>query len=140
MRQLFASYWTDDAGTLEAIKRCNEKTGYVIDPHGAVAWKAWDEMRRSGMKDLVAGAKGDINKPGMTANIPSWASEVTDGKAVGIVLETAHPAKFGQTVQNAINRSPSMPDRLERVMNLEDHAIPMEKDYESFKDWLTSNL
>ncbi len=140
VRQLFASYWTDDAGTLEAIKRCNEKTGYVIDPHGAVAWKAWDEMRRSGMKDLVAGAKGDINKPGMTANIPSWASEVTDGKAVGIVLETAHPAKFGQTVQNAINRSPSMPDRLERVMNLEDHAIPMEKDYESFKDWLTSNL
>lgn len=140
VRQLFASYWTDDTGTLEAIKRCNEKTGYVIDPHGAVAWKAWDEMRRSGMKDLVAGAKGDINKPGMTANIPSWASEVTDGKAVGIVLETAHPAKFGQTVQNAINRSPSMPDRLERVMNLEDHAIPMEKDYESFKDWLTSNL
>jgi hypothetical protein len=26
------------------------------------------------------------------------------------------------------------------VLALPDHAIPMEKDYESFKDWLVSNL
>ena len=41
---------------------------------------------------------------------------------------------------NAIGREPTMPDRLEKVLALPDYAIPMEKDYESFKDWLVSNL
>ncbi|MBR1912950.1 MAG: threonine synthase [Treponema sp.] len=136
VRKMFASYWTDDKGTLEAVRLCNEKTGYIIDPHGAVAWKAWYDMRNGGMEKLVNGDKGDISKPGMTANVPSWGQEVIHKNAVGIILETAHPAKFGATVQNAIGRTPSMPDRLEKVMHLEDRAIPMEKDYESFKAWL----
>ncbi len=33
-----------------------------------------------------------------------------------------------------------MPDRLEKVMSLPDRAIPMKKDYASFKEWLVSNL
>ena len=140
VRHLFASYWTDDNGTIDAIKMCNENTGYIIDPHGAVGWKAWNDMRKGEMEKIVGGFKGDINKPGLTANIPDWANEVVNGKAVGIVLETAHPAKFGATVQNAIGRSPSMPDRLEKVMQLKDNAIPMNKDYDSFKDWLVANL
>lgn len=141
VRSLFASYWTDDEGTLKAVRDCNSKTGYIIDPHGAVAWKAWDELRHGGMENLMAGlSNGDINKPGLTANIPSWAETIPAKNAVGIILETAHPAKFGATVQNAIGREPSMPDRLEKVMSLPDHAIPMEKDYDSFKQWLVSNL
>ena len=59
---------------------------------------------------------------------------------MGIVLETAHPTKFGSTVQEAIGRIPSMPDSLERVLRLKDNSIPMEKDYTSFKDWLVANL
>ena len=140
VRKMFASYWTDDKGTLEAVKLCNEKTGYIIDPHGAVAWKAWNDMRNGGMEKIINGDKGDVSKPGMTANVPSWGQEVVNKNAVGIILETAHPAKFGATVQNAIGRAPGMPDRLEKVMHLEDRAIPMEKDYDSFKSWLTENL
>lgn len=141
VRALFASYWTDDEGTLSAIRECNDKTGYIIDPHGAVAWKAWNDLRLGGMEKLMNGsAETDISKPGLTANIPSWAESVIDKSAVGIVLETAHPAKFGSTVQKAIGRGPSMPDRLEKVLSLPDNAIPMEKDYDSFKQWLTSNL
>lgn len=140
VRKMFASYWTDDKGTLEAVKLCNEKTGYIIDPHGAVAWKAWNDMRNGGMEKIINGGKGDISKPGMTANVPSWAQEVVNKNAVGIILETAHPAKFGATVQDAIGRTPNMPERLEKVMKLEDRAIPMEKDYDSFKAWLTANL
>ncbi|MBQ3801628.1 MAG: threonine synthase, partial [Treponema sp.] len=86
------------------------------------------------------GFKGDINKPGLTPSIPSWADDVVKGKAVGIVLETAHPTKFGETVQNAVGRIPSMPESLERVLRLKDNSIPMSKDYESFKDWLVENL
>ena len=141
VRNLFASYWTDDKGTLEGIRSCHEKTGYIIDPHGAVAWSAWNDIRSGGLEKLMNGeAETDTSKPGLTANIPAWAEKVTGKKAVGIILETAHPAKFGQTVVNAIGREPTMPDRLEKVLALPDHAIPMEKDYESFKDWLVSNL
>ncbi len=140
VKNLFASYWTDDKGTLEGIKNCCEKTGYIIDPHGAVAWMAWNEIRNGGMEKLLKGEKNDYTKPGLTPNVPFWAESVVNKEAVNIILETAHPAKFGATVEKAINREPSMPDRLEKVLSLPDRAIPMEKDYDSFKEWLVSNL
>ncbi|MDD7014829.1 MAG: threonine synthase [Spirochaetales bacterium] len=141
VRQMFASYWTDDEGTLKAMKDCNSNTGYIIDPHGAIAWKAWNDIRSGAMEKLVNGTlNADYSKPGLTPNIPSWADAVTSKRAVGIVLETAAPAKFGSTVVKAIGREASMPSRLEKVLNLPDNAIPMEKDYDSFKQWLVSNL
>ena len=48
--------------------------------------------------------------------------------------------KFGQIVTDAIGKEPPMPDRLEAVMRLPDNAIPMENDYNQFKDWLLANL
>ena len=63
VRSMFASYWTDDAGTIDGIKQCHEKTGYIIDPHGAVAWKAWNDIRGGEMEKLVKGEKGDYTKP-----------------------------------------------------------------------------
>ena len=140
VRSFFAAYWTDDNGTLDAIRDCHEKTGYIIDPHGAVAWKAWNDIRRGAMQDLIDGKTMDASKPGLVNNIPEWGKSILDKTAVGILLETAHPAKFGATVQNAIGREPSMPDRLEKVLSLPDRAIPMKKDYTSFKEWLVSNL
>ncbi len=141
VRSLFASYWTDDSGTLTAINKCNEKTGYIIDPHGAVAWSAWNEIRNGGMEKLLNGeSTNDLNTPGLTKNIPTWANKVVSKNAVGIVLETAHPAKFGSTVAKAIGREPSMPNRLEKVLSLPDKAIPLENNYDNFKEWLIGNL
>jgi len=140
VRSLFASYWLDNDGIIDSIKNCYEKTGYTIDPHGAVGWKAWSDIRHGGMEALKNGNKNDITKPGLTPNLPSWADKVINKEAVGIILETAHPAKFGATVQKATGSSPLIPDRLEKVMQLEDKAIPMENSYEEFKAWLLENL
>ena len=140
VRSLFASYWLDNDGIIASIKNCFEKTGYTIDPHGAVGWKAWSDIRHGGMEALKNGNKNDITKPGLTPNLPSWADKVINKEAVGIILETAHPAKFGATVQKATGSSPLIPDRLEKVMQLEDKAIPMENNYEQFKEWLLENL
>jgi threonine synthase len=140
VRSLFASYWLDDAGTLQAIKNCHTRTGYMLDPHGAVAWQAWDDMRRGGMEALLRGEDFDHTKPGLTKNIPSWAQKIIENKAVGVLLETAHPAKFGDIVQTAIGREPVMPDRLEKVLYLPNTALPMENNYEVFKSWLLENL
>ena len=140
VRSLFASYWLDNDGIIDSIKNCYEKTGYTIDPHGAVGWKAWSDIRKGGMEALKNGTKNDFTKPGLTPNLPSWADKVINKEAVGIILETAHPAKFGATVQKATGASPIIPDRLEKVMKLEDKAIPMENNYEQFKSWLLENL
>ena len=56
------------------------------------------------------------------------------------MLETAHPAKFGEVVYQAIAREPSIPDRLQRVLKLPDMSIPISNDYSQFKDWLIENL
>ena len=66
--------------------------------------------------------------------------KVIDKKAVGVILETASPAKFGSIVTEAIGKEPPMPSRLEEVMRLPDRAIPMENDYNKFKEWLLANL
>lgn len=140
VRALFASYWLDNDGILKSIKDCYSKTGYIIDPHGAVAWKAWDDIRNGGLEDLKNGKKNDYSKPGLTPNVPVWADDVINKKAVGIILETADPAKFGATVKEAIGREPVIPERLQKIMQLPEQAIPMENNYDTFKDWLMNNL
>lgn len=140
VRKMFASYWLDNDGIKKAITECNSNTGYTIDPHGAIAWKAWNEIKSGAMKNLVDGNKNDFEKPGLTPNIPDWASKVIDKKAVGIILETAHPAKFGSIVKEATGREPSIPQRLQEIMQLPDRAISMTKEYSDFKEWLMNNL
>ena len=140
VRSLFASYWLDNPGTLEAIKKCNDLTGYIIDPHGAVGWQAWYDLIHGGMEKLINGEKTNPAQPGLTPNVPDWANSVLNKKAVGIVLETAHPSKFGEIVSQAIHKEPPIPDRLQKIMKLPDMSIKMKNDYATFKDWLISNL
>ncbi|MBR4790207.1 MAG: threonine synthase [Treponema sp.] len=140
VRKLFGSYWLDNEGIMKAIEDCHRMTGYIIDPHGAIGYKAWKDIANGEMEKLINGEKNDFNKPGLTPNIPDWADKVVNKTAVGVVLETASPAKFGSIVTEAIGREPPMPDRLEEVLRLPDNAIPMENDYQMFKDWLIANL
>ncbi len=140
VRKMFGSYWLDNDGIMASIKDCNTRTGYTIDPHGAIGWKAWDDIRNGGFEALKNGIKNDISKPGLTPNLPEWADEVINKNAVGIILETAHPAKFGSIVAEATGREPAIPESLQEVMNLPDMAVPMENDYETFKEWLKANL
>ncbi len=139
VRSLFASYWQNNEGIIAGIKSCNDKTGYIIDPHGAIGWSAWNDIRNGAMEQLMNGQKNDFNVPGLTPNVPVWAQAVKDKKAVGIILETASPAKFGSIVKDAIGKEPPMPSRLEQVMRLPDMAVSMENDYNMFKDWLLAN-
>jgi len=140
VRNDFASYWLDNEGILKAIRACNDKTGYIIDPHGAIGWKAWEDIKTGKLEDLINGIKNDYTQPGLTPNVPDWADTVINKKAIGIILETASPAKFGSIVADAIGREPPIPGRLEEVLRLPDRAIPMDNDYSVFKDWLVSNL
>jgi len=55
---------------------------------------------------------------------------------VGVFLETAHPAKFKETVEAIIGASVEIPERLQSFMKGVKKSIPMTKDFEDFKAFL----
>lgn len=56
----------------------------------------------------------------------------------GVFLETAHPAKFLQTVENAIGATVQIPEKLQAFMKGTKQTVPMSKDFADFKVYLLS--
>ena len=54
----------------------------------------------------------------------------------GIFLETAHPAKFKDTVEEILGESISIPEKLQAFMRGEKQSIPMSKEFAAFKQYL----
>jgi len=54
----------------------------------------------------------------------------------GIFLETAHPAKFLETVENIIGEKVEIPLKLQEFMKGEKKSLSLSKDFETFKDYL----
>lgn len=88
----------------ESLKNCFEKTHYLLDPHGAVGYRALCEHL----------------KPGET----------------GVFLETAHPAKFKETVESIIGTEVEIPAKLQAFMKGQKQSVQMTKDFASFKSFL----
>ena len=60
-----------------------------------------------------------------------------DGE-IGFFLETAHPAKFKQVVDSICGGDVAIPNRLQAFMKGKKQSVPMNKDFESFKAFLTT--
>ncbi len=56
----------------------------------------------------------------------------------GIFLETAHPAKFKDTVEKIIGEAVQIPEKLQAFMRGEKKSLPMSKGFEDFKRYLMS--
>lgn len=54
----------------------------------------------------------------------------------GVFLETAHPAKFLETVEKIIGEKVDIPAKLQAFMHGEKKTVPMAKDFASFKQYL----
>lgn len=54
----------------------------------------------------------------------------------GVFCETAHPAKFKETVENAIGTEITIPERLANFMKGEKQTVSMSKDFTTFKAFL----
>ena len=55
---------------------------------------------------------------------------------VGVFLETAHPAKFKDTVDSILNDDIDIPAKLQAFMKGTKQSIPMTKDFADFKQYL----
>jgi threonine synthase len=75
----------------ETIKEVYEKHKIILDPHGAVGWKALGKFLESGYNDKLAA-----------------------------VYETADPAKFPEDVKKAIGITPEIPEGIKRQADLEE--------------------
>ena len=97
-----------DTLTKKAIKDIHDKFNYLIDPHGAVGYLALDEY---------------INKN----QIESFN---------GIILETAHPSKFIDTMKQIIEENIGIPERLEQCFHKEKKSVRISNEYTDFKNYL----
>ncbi|WP_340066627.1 threonine synthase [Ascidiimonas aurantiaca] len=107
LKSVFSSYSFSDKATRKAMKHVYKKTGYILDPHGAI-----------GYLGLIEHFKSHPQK-------------------TGVFLETAHPAKFLDTVESVIGESIDIPEQLALVINQKKHSIQI-KDYEALKSYLLS--
>lgn len=99
LRQSILSTSITDSDTLEGIRALEKRFGYVMDPHGAVGYMAWERLKNRIGKDLPV-----------------------------ILFETAHPAKFLDIVKKAVDTPVSMPERLAACMDQPKKAIQIQPD------------
>ncbi len=63
--------------------------------------------------------------------------EYLEGNQLGVFLETAHPAKFTETVEDVIGKGKvELPDKLAAFMKGEKQSIKLNKQYEDFMNYL----
>ena len=96
-----------DEETLAEMKLLHEKFGYIADPHTAVGVLGWEAYKR------------EHPEP-----------------AQGLVLATAHPAKFADVVMKAIGTAPPLPDRLAAYLKRSKLSLPISSSYDDFKQFL----
>lgn len=93
-----------------------------------------DEQIRETMKQCYE-ETGYILDPHGTCGYRALQENLLPGET-GVFCETAHPAKFKETVDAIIGTEVSIPDRLAAFMQGEKKSIPMSKDFNDFKAYL----
>jgi threonine synthase len=109
MQANISGYAFSDEETSEAITEVYSNFNYIIDPHGALAYLALNQYL--------------LKQPGAT----------------GVILETAHPAKFLEDMKTILSFDIEIPQRLEALTHLKKEATFMKPKFNALKDWLTSN-
>lgn len=97
-------YTYTDEQISETLKNTYKNWKYLLDPHGAVAYRALEENLKE--------------------------------NEIGIFLETAHPAKFKNVVENIIDEKVKVPARLEAFMKGEKKTVQISTAFSQFKKYL----
>ncbi len=93
-----------------------------------------DGQIRETMKDCYA-KTGYILDPHGACGYRALSEQLKDGET-GVFCETAHPAKFKDTVDPIIGTSVEIPGRLAEFMKGEKQSVAMTKDFADFKAFL----
>lgn len=97
-----------------------------------------DEETRAAMRN-VDEQFGYVLDPHGTVGYLALKEYQKENACLGLVLETAHPAKFVEEVEQILERKISIPARLADLENKEKRAITITPEYGVFKNWLLSH-
>lgn len=78
---------------------------------------------------------GYVLDPHGACGFQALTDTLQDGE-IGMFCETAHPAKFKDTVDSILNTDINIPERLQAFMKGEKRSIPMSKNFADFKAFL----
>lgn len=93
-----------------------------------------DEQIRETVQ-AVYNETGYLLDPHGACGYRALAEQLQPGET-GVFLETAHPAKFLQTVESIIGVEVQIPEKLQAFMKGQKENVPIEKDFASFKSYL----
>lgn len=102
------SFSFDDHQNKEGLLELYQRFSYIADPHGAIGYL--------GLKEYLK----------------------TNSTIKGIFLETAHPAKFQEIIENILKRAIDTPDTLQLALGQKKNTIEINADYGDFKELLLS--
>ena len=111
LRKSVTGFAFTDAETRKTMREIYDRTGYVLDPHGAVGYL--------GLQQFLARQTG------------KWQ---------GVFLETAHPVKFLDVVESTIGISPEIPAQLTEALSKEKSARSLPSEFSIFKNYLMDAL
>lgn len=104
------AYSINDDDTLETIKKVYKKYAYILDPHGAVGFKATENyLNNSDNKDDCV-----------------------------ICLETAHSSKFNDILKEKLGIESLEPESFKFYEGRENKSIKMPNSYQKFREFLLS--
>ena len=89
LKNSFSSYSFNDDKTLKAVKSVYKNSNYILDPHGAVGYL--------GLKKFLA----------------------NNSDFIGIFLETAHPIKFSNHIENELKLKLKIPQSINKILKKE---------------------
>lgn len=106
IKEKISGYTVSDAITKQTIAKVYQQDGYTLDPHGAVGYYALNQY---------------LSKhPGQK----------------GMILETAHPVKFPETVESMTGKKIEIPASAQYLFAKEKQSIQMGASFNQLKEWL----
>lgn len=109
LKHKVSSVSVSDEETKATIAEVYSRTNYILDPHGAVAYKALSDFQ-----------KANNDK--------------------GFILETAHPVKFPDVVEEVIGKKIPIPEKAQYLLNRKKEAVELPAEFKAVKDWLLKSL
>ncbi|HFK5554042.1 TPA: threonine synthase [Elizabethkingia anophelis] len=106
-REIISGYYFTDEETKATVQKVYKESGYLLDPHGAVAYLGLVQYQKEQQQDFN-----------------------------GVLLETAHPAKFIETVEESILEKIEVPEKLSAFGKKEKVATLFPVDFQLIKAFI----
>lgn len=104
-------YGFSDGETSQAMKDVKKNHNYLLDPHGAVGYLGLKKYQKE-----------------------------TGRNTTGIFLETAHPGKFSEVVEEKLQIKLELPEKLKAFLKNKKQTTKMSSEYEDLRSFLLSHF